>query len=43
MTEICDDKWLELGNKFCNLKTDFSKNFYYKVKEFKKKKSIFEI
>lgn len=37
---ITKEEWIELGNRFCNLKIDFKKKFYYKQKQVKKTRAF---
>ena len=39
MPEISNEKWIEIGTKFCNLKNDYRKKFYYKQELLKKTKA----
>ena len=39
MTNISDEQWIDLGTQFCNLRKDYRKIFYYKVKQIKKTKA----
>ena len=39
MTDISNEKWIDLGTEFCNLREDYRKKFYYKVKQIKKTKA----